>query len=248
MNIYLPVFLLIASPFIGSFLGLLAFRLPEHEDVVHRRSRCRACEAVLKPRDLVPIVSYFALRKRCRACGAPISAAYPLIETGALLVAIVSVSVASGWMLLITCLLGWALLTAAATDLRVFILPNAITLPLIPAGLAVAYFLTGEDIWDHIIGAIAGGGALFALDWIYERVRRRRGLGMGDVKLVAAAGAWLGWPYLSWLVLLAAALALVMLLVMRARGTMVTATTPLPFGAPLSAAFFALWVVRLLTV
>lgn len=246
MSLYLPVFLLIASPFIGSFLGLLAFRLPEHEDVIRANSRCRACGTAVKPFDLIPIVSYFALRRRCRSCAAPISAAYPLIEGGALIVAVVSVYLASGWLLVVTCLLGWALLTAAATDLRVFILPNAITLPLIPAGLLVTYFLHPDNIWDHVIGMIAGGGALYALDWIYERIRHRRGLGMGDVKLVAAAGAWLGWPYLSWLIVIASVLAIPMMLVMRVTGIKLSTTTPLPYGAPLSVAFFALWITRIL--
>ena len=243
--VYLPIFLLLASPFVGSFLGLLAFRLPAKEEVVLGRSRCRSCGTVLSPLELVPIASYIMLRARCRTCGAPIPIVHLLLEIGAVLVAITGVCVASGWLLITTCVLGWSLLTAAASDLRTFILPNAITLPLIPAGLVVARFLLRNDsVWDHVIGAIAGGAALYALDWTYERLRRRRGLGMGDVKLVAAAGAWLGWSYLSWLVLLASALALVLVLSWRLSGRTISATTAIPYGAPLSAAFFLMWIFR----
>ncbi|MFO1187697.1 MAG: A24 family peptidase [Alphaproteobacteria bacterium] len=152
---------------------------------------------------------------------------------------------AGGGMLLVTCCLGWALLAAAASDLRVFILPNAITLPLVPAGLAVAYFQLHADLLDHAIGAAAGGGALWLLEFGYRKIRDRVGLGMGDVKLVAAAGAWLGWFWISWLVLLATVLALAMILAMRAAGRKVTATTHIPYGAPLAAAFFTLWLVRI---
>jgi leader peptidase (prepilin peptidase)/N-methyltransferase len=162
------------------------------------------------------------------------------------LVAILSALFASGWLLLVTCLLGWALLAAAAADLRVLILPDAITLPLLPAGLAVAHFLLSANLLDHVIGAVAGGGALWIVDIAYRRARGRAGLGMGDVKLVTAAGAWLGWPTLPWLIIAATLIALGLVLVMRLTGTRVTGTTPVPFGAPLAAAFFALWLVRLL--
>lgn len=245
MDLYLLVFLLLASPFVGSFLALLAFRLPEREDVVAARSHCRSCGTVLRAADLVPIVSFVRLKGHCRACGAPIPFAYPLIELGAILIAVLAAFFASGWFLLVTCLLGWALLAAAAADLRVFILPNAITLPLTPAGLAVAYFMLDANLFTHVIGAVAGGGALWLVDIAYRRVRGRAGLGMGDVKLVTAAGAWLGWPYLPWLIMVATLIALAMALAMRLSGTKITRATPLPYGAPLAAAFFALWLVRI---
>jgi leader peptidase (prepilin peptidase)/N-methyltransferase len=245
LDLFLLVFLLLASPFVGSFLALLAFRLPEREDVVAARSHCRSCGTVLRPADLLPIVSFVRLKGHCRTCGAPISFAYPLIELGAILIAIFSAIFASGWLLLVTCLLGWALLAAAAADLRVFILPNAITLPFIPAGLAVAHFMLGANLFTHVVGAIAGGSALWLIDFGYRRVRGRAGLGMGDVKLAAAAGAWLGWPYLPWLLVAATPIALAMALAMHVAGTKVTRTTPLPYGAPLAAAFFALWLVRI---
>lgn len=245
MDLTILVFVLAASPFVGSFLALLAFRLPEHEDVVFKASHCRACGTPLGLADLIPVISFVRLNAHCRACGAPIPLAYPLIELGAVGIALVSAVLASGWLLLATCALGWALLAAAASDLRVFILPNAITLPLAPAGLAAAYFLLHADIWDHVIGAAAGGGALWLLEFVYRKIRGRVGLGMGDVKLVAAAGAWLGWFWISWLVLLATVLALAMILAMRAAGQKVTATTHIPYGAPLAAAFFVLWLVRI---
>lgn len=243
---YLPIFLIAASPFIGSFLGALAFRLPEKEEFVFGRSHCRSCGKTLGPVDLLPIVSWLILRGRCRACGERIPLVHPLIEIGAVVVAVAAVFASAGPLLVVTCLLGWALLLAAAIDLRVFILPNAITLPLIPVGLAANYLLSPErSVWDFVIGAAAGAGLFFVIGLLYEKLRHRRGLGMGDIKLMAAAGAWLGWQPLSWLVLLATVFALALVLALRIGGKAITGTTALPYGAPLAAAFFVLWIARL---
>ena len=236
------IFLLIASPFVGSFLGLLAHRLPEHEDVVFKRSHCRACGKPLEILELIPIFSYLRQRGKCRACGAPIPFTYPLIEVGAVLITLSALYFTQSWILLATCGLGWALLAAAAADLRVFILPNVITLPLIPAGLAVIYFAAPNEFLAHVLGAAAGGASLYLLDLAYRSARGRAGLGMGDVKLLAGAGAWLGWTYLPWVVLIACVLGLAGVLVLKFSGRSINGTTPLPFGAPLAASFFALWI------
>ena len=184
---------LLIAPFVGSFLGVLIERLPAGRPVLLGRSACDHCGRMLAVRDLVPLVSYLARRGRC-ACGeARLSAFYPAIELAALGVAMSAVAVLSGWLLWASLGLGWALLALAAIDLRHLVLPDILCLPLIPAGLAIAWALDPALLPDHALGAILGFAAFVAIAFVYRRLRGREGLGMGDAKLLAAAGAWLGW-------------------------------------------------------
>jgi leader peptidase (prepilin peptidase)/N-methyltransferase len=192
----------------------------------------------------VPIASYLALGGRCRSCGAPIGGFHLAVEILALLVpvsaALVEPDVASLWA---DCLLGWALLALGWIDLRSFLLPDAITLPLVAAGLAATWWLAPEAILDHAIGAIAGYLFFRAVAITYRALRGREGLGAGDAKLLAAAGAWLGWQALPTVVLTAALIGLAGAAVLALRGGRLHGATRLPFGAPLA---LAAWIVRLL--
>ena len=248
----LGALLLIASPFVGSWLATLAVRLPEGEPVAWARSRCRSCGHRLAPRDLVPLLSWLVLRGRCRYCGGAISTYYPLAELVALALAGAAVALESGPFVLVTCCFGWALLALALSDLRAFLLPDAIVLPLIPCGLAVAAFaapepgVTGAAIaGEHVVAAALGYGVFAAVGWAYRAVRKREGLGAGDAKLMAAAGAWLGWQPLALLVMLAAGMALAgALLAHRTLALGSLRTQKVPFGAPLAAAIFLFWLAR----
>ena len=140
------------------------------------------------------------------------------------------------------CVLGWGLLALAWIDARTMILPDALTLPLIPAGLAATAWLDQTALVEHAIGAISGYAAFQAIAMLYRRIRGREGLGGGDAKLLAVAGAWLGLSALPWVVLLAATFGLTIAAVMRYRGHAVDATTVLPFGPFL---VLAIWVVRI---
>jgi leader peptidase (prepilin peptidase)/N-methyltransferase len=250
MNLAIP--LLVASPFIGSWLATLALRLPEGEPVALARSRCRHCGHHLAPRDLVPLASWLALRGRCRFCGGAIGVYYPLVELAALAIAAAAVALESGSFVLVSCVFGWALLAAALCDLRAFLLPDAIVLPLIPCGLAVAAFATldateaGAPVaGEHAVAAALGYGVFTAIGWAYRKWRRHEGLGAGDAKLMAAAGAWLGWRPLPLLVLLAAGMALAgALLAHRRLASRDLRLQAVPFGAPLALAIFVLWLAR----
>ncbi len=114
----------------------------------------------------------------------------------------------AGAVLWASCVLGWTLLALAECDRRAMLLPDALTLPLVAAGLGVAWGLFPERLLDHAIGAVVGYGALAGIAWVYARMRGREGLGLGDAKLLAAAGAWLGWQALAGVVVVAAAAAL----------------------------------------
>jgi leader peptidase (prepilin peptidase) / N-methyltransferase len=237
------VAVLVAGPFVGSFLGVVIERLPAGRPLAFGRSRCDACGATLGAKDLVPIASWLWQRGRCAHCRAELSAFYPIIELAALAVAASAALVVSGWLLLVSCMLGWTLLTLAAIDQRHFLLPDILTLPLIPAGLLVAFALDPALVVSHLVGALAGFAAFAAIAFVYRRLRRREGLGLGDAKLLAAAGAWLGWQALPGLVVIAAVCALALALARAVAGDRLSATTKIAFGSYLALAFWVVWLL-----
>jgi leader peptidase (prepilin peptidase)/N-methyltransferase len=229
----------IVAPFAGSLAGLLAHRLPREEPVVVARSACETCHTPLGVADLVPLLSYAALRGRCRHCGAPIGWRHPAMEIGALLIALWAATVFSGFTLWASCALGWPLLALAACDLETYLLPDALTLPLLLAGLAVTWRLTPDALSDHALAAAAGYLAFLGIAKGYRYLRGRDGLGMGDAKLLAAAGAWLGLASLPNVVLIAAVSGLLAAGGAALRGQRLSAQFRLPFGPALA---FAIWL------
>jgi leader peptidase (prepilin peptidase)/N-methyltransferase len=237
------VAVLLATPFVGSFLGVVIDRLPAGRPVLVARSRCDACGARLGVTDLVPVASWLWQRGRCAHCRAGLSAFYPIIELSALAVALSAAFLLSGWLLPVSCALGWTLLTLAVIDWRHFLLPDALTLPLIPAGLAVAWAIDPALLVPHAVGALAGFAAFAAIAALYRRLRRREGLGLGGAKLLAAAGAQLGWQALPGLVVVAALGALAVALARALTGDRVSATTQIAFGGYLALAFWLVWLL-----
>lgn len=238
--------MLAAAPFVGSFLATVAFRLPRGQPVALGRSRCPACGTALGPVDLLPLFGWVLRRGHCNSCRAPIDPAYPLVEVAALVLAAwAAMAGLPGWQPVVVCALGWTLLTLAAIDRRHYLLPDALTLPLVPAGLLVAGLL---PVWpvglgDAAIGAVAGLAAIWGVGWLYRRLRGRDGIGLGDAKLLAAAGAWVGWQGLASVVLIAALAGIATALVAAiCRGERLDPTARLPFGV-----FLALgtWLVVL---
>jgi leader peptidase (prepilin peptidase) / N-methyltransferase len=238
------LFLILASPLIGSFLGVVAARLPKGESIVFGRSACPACSHQLAARDLAPFLSWMLQRRRCRYCGAEISVFYPGMEAGALLVALSAAPLFSGWLLWVSCAFGWTLLTLAAIDLRYMILPDVLTLPLIPAGLAVAVLLAPETLLPHAVGAIGGYLAFVVVAWSYRKLRGREGLGMGDAKLLAASGAWVSALALPYVVFLGAITGLLVVLAAMARGEHFSATHKMPLGTYLCLATWLVWLAQ----
>ena len=243
------IFLLIFAPFVGSFLCLLIVRLPKGRSIVFGRSRCDSCGVQLAARDLIPLVSWLMFRRKCRSCGAAIGWLAPATELAALAIASWAILVlpSEGWLPWIGSALGWTLLTLALIDARHFLLPDVLTLPLIPAGLLVTWWgdqgTVGPALWPHhLAGALIGFGGLYGIGWIYKHLRGREGLGLGDAKLMAAAGAWVGWAGLGSVLLWAALPALVAAVIWgRMRGTL-SATMAVPFGTFLA---FGLWLTWL---
>ncbi|WP_322097269.1 prepilin peptidase [Pelagibius sp. Alg239-R121] len=243
------IFLLIFAPFVGSFLALLVVRLPAGRSVVFGRSQCDSCGMQLAAWDMVPLVSWLFLKGGCRYCGARIGILAPGVELSALGIAFWAVLVlpSGGALPWIGAALGWTLLTLALIDARHFLLPDALTLPLIPAGLLVTWW--GDQstagpglLLHHLPGAVIGFGGLYGIGWLYKRLRNREGLGLGDAKLMAAAGAWVGWAGLGSVLLWAALPALVAAVIWgRMRGTL-SASMAVPFGTFLAFGFWLTWL------
>jgi leader peptidase (prepilin peptidase) / N-methyltransferase len=229
----------------GSFVGTLALRAPAGwRGMWWGRSRCPACGTTLAARDLVPLGSWLLAGGRCRHCGALLGAWYPLVELGAAAVGALSLGLLPAPEAWLAALLGWWLLALALIDLRSWFLPDALTLPLLAAGLLLAAWgefgglrrlPTGVTPAGSLAGAAAGYLALAGIGYAYRRWRGREGLGLGDAKLLAAAGAWLGAASLPWVVLLAAVAGLALA---AARGGDLRAETPVPFGPSLALAFW----------
>ncbi|MSO92485.1 MAG: prepilin peptidase [Rhodospirillales bacterium] len=198
----------LAAPFVGSFLATLAARLPARRETVFARSQCPACARNLAPRDLVPVLSWAMNRGQCRYCAAPIDKSYLLMELAAVGVAVWAVVALEGAYILAGCALGWTLLTLAVIDIRHFTLPDALTVPLLALGLLLAALRGWPAFLDAGIGAAAGFAVFAAVGWVHWRLRSREGLGLGDAKLLAAAGAWVAWSGLASVVLVASLAAL----------------------------------------
>jgi leader peptidase (prepilin peptidase) / N-methyltransferase len=230
------------APFIGSFLGVLIRRLPRRRPVLLARSACDSCGATLGAVDLLPLAGFLARRGRCRSCGAPIGWFHPAIELAAITVALWAWSVDSGATLWADCLLGYTLLALAWIDVEQGILPDLLTLPLVLAGLTVAWLIDPRFAFDCAAGAALGYLLFRAVELTYRRLRGREGLGEGDAKLLAAGGAWLGWQQLGSVVLVAALLGLATALLARLASRPLDRAGAIPFGPFLA---LAIWLVRL---
>lgn len=214
------IVLMAIAPLTGSLLGTVVLRVPMGQSVVMPRSACDHCGHVLGLWDLLPLISWLATRGRCRYCGGGVSGFYPLIELAALGVVVWAwTAVMPGWQLWAASVLGWWLMALALVNLRHAVLPDGLTLPLVPLGLAVAWFAAGPGgLAGHALGALAG----FAAGALVAALGRKLGGGvaprMGEAKLLAAAGAWVSWAGLAGVVAIAASGALVTALAAAARG------------------------------
>ncbi len=201
---------------VGSFLNVCICRIPRRQSVVFPGSRCPACSSRIRPWENIPLLSYVFLRGRCRACGSAISLQYPAVE---LITGLSFLACAMQWEFTsptyVNSLFLALIIVLVFVDYQHQILPNIITLPgalvgilLSPFQAETVYrdFLTTAVMnalpWElsppihwtgAILGALIGGGILFVVGFVYQLARRRAGLGMGDVKMMAMVGAFLGW-------------------------------------------------------
>ncbi len=179
---------------IGSFLNVCIYRLPAQKSVVHPGSACPSCQTPIRFYDNIPILSYLIIKGRCRHCKAPIAIRYPLIELmGGLIALCIALKFGLTLSSLAYFIFATALLVITFIDIDHQIIPNEISLPGIPIGFAVSFFIPEVTPIESLIGILAGGGGLWAVATIYLMLTRREGMGFGDVKLLGMVGAFIGW-------------------------------------------------------
>ncbi|WP_258187562.1 prepilin peptidase [Trinickia symbiotica] len=254
------VFAIVFGLVIGSFLNVVAHRLPVMLERAWRlevseatgeppdadglparynlwlpRSACPHCGHVLRAWENIPLLSYLLLRGRCSACRAPIGVRYPAVElaSGALAALALFRFGPSGAALAAFGLCA-ALLAMSAIDIETRLLPDSLTLPLLWAGLIVNFADTFASLREAVAGAIVGYLFLWGVYWVFRFVRGIEGMGYGDFKLLAAIGAWLGWAALPQVVLISAVTGALVGLLATGLGRM-RFQEPLPFGPFLAA-------------
>lgn len=192
-RILLDLYAVLLGLVIGSFLNVLVHRLPRGRSFVWPRSRCPWCGGAIAARDNLPLLSYLLLRGRCRHCSAPISARYPLVEaaTAGLFLACAERFGATAQAAAAAVLCAF-LIALAATDFEQLLLPDGLTFPGMAAGLALQPWLPATAV-DAVIGMLAGAGVLFLIAEAWLWLRSEEGMGLGDAKLMAMVGAFLGW-------------------------------------------------------
>jgi leader peptidase (prepilin peptidase)/N-methyltransferase len=178
----------VAGLLIGSFLNVVAYRLPRGESLSHPRSRCPGCDTPIAPYDNIPVLSWLLLRGRCRHCGTRISVQYPLVEaTTAILFALVVIAKDDALEIALGLLLVTALVPITLIDLEHRLIPNRITLPAAVAAVIAAVILDVSFVPEQLIAGAAAGGFFLLAALAYPR-----GMGMGDVKLAGMLGLYLG--------------------------------------------------------
>lgn len=237
---------------VGSFLNVVIHRLPKmmerewHNNcldlqgkevtetskysLVSPRSACPTCGHMISALENIPLVSYLALRGKCRGCKTPIGMRYPLIEalTG-ILIGLVSWKFGYTSATLFAWVFTFALIALTFIDFDTQLLPDDITLPLLWIGLLFNLNTGFTDLKSAVIGAIAGYLILWSIYWLFKFATGKEGMGYGDFKLLAAIGAWFGWQLLPAVILLSSVLGAIIgiaLIVFTKRGR----ETPMPFG------------------
>ena len=243
---------------IGSFLNVVIYRMPkmmerefenacaEHAggEPVHTdtftlsvpRSACPCCGHKITAIENIPVISYLALRGKCRGCKAPISIRYPLVElVASALSALMVWQFGSGWAGVGAMAFALFLLAMTMIDFDTQFLPDDLTYPLLWLGLLINLNATFVPLREAVIGAAAGYLALWSVNALYKLIRKTDGMGNGDFKLLAALGAWMGWTMLPTIILLSSAVGAVVgiaLIVFGKNGR----ETRIPFGPYLAGA------------
>ena len=200
------IFAFIFGITVGSFLNVCIYRLPQKKSIVTPPSSCTSCGKRIRFYDNIPILSYFILRGRCRYCGAGISLLYPAVELAS---GLISMALLTRFNIFNHSLPQYfifftfisALICISFIDLEHMIIPDVISLPGIVLGFLISLFSPQVTWIDSLLGIVAGGGILYLVALVFELLRKKEGMGGGDIKLLAMIGAWLGWKAIPFVIL-----------------------------------------------
>jgi len=255
----------IFSLLVGSFLNVVAYRLPimmrhQAEDdylefsdqepkerklfnLSSPHSACPKCKSPIKPWQNIPVISYLWLKGKCNNCKTPISPRYPSVELAtALLGLLVAYEFGATWQCAALLVFSYFLVALTLIDMDEYLLPDSLTLPLVWIGLFANSFSLFTSLENALYGAMAGYLSLWSIYWLFKIVTGKEGMGFGDFKLLAAIGAFLGWQALPVVILLSSVVGAVvgiLGIVILGRDKNIA----IPFGPYLAAAGFitALW-------
>ena len=230
VNLFAEVVAFIFGLCIGSFLNVCIYRIPESKSIVHPGSTCPSCGTPIRFYDNIPVLSYVALRGKCRHCKASISFRYPVVE---LLSGLFAVSTVLKYGITLEAAVYYAFIAALLAitfiDIDHQIIPDVITLPGIPVFFAASFVLPNITLVESVLGILIGGGSLFLVAWLYHLVTKKEGMGGGDIKLLGMMGAVIGWKGVLFTIFVASAIGTIcgILIILKARKTMKLAV---PFG------------------
>ncbi|MGO9312692.1 MAG: prepilin peptidase [Syntrophobacteraceae bacterium] len=196
------VIALVLGCVLGSFYNVVIYRLPAGQSIVYPGSKCPACGNAIAAFDNIPMMSYLLLGGKCRHCKASISIRYPIVEgISGLLALLLFRRYGLHPQLVIEFIFCSLLLIIAMIDIDTFIIPDILSLPGIALGLLFSFFTPRLSWWDSLLGIILGGGILYAIATGYSLLRRKEGMGGGDIKLLGMIGAFIGWPGVAFTIL-----------------------------------------------
>lgn len=238
----------VAAPFLGSFLGMLAVSLPSGGKIVPGRSRCNACGHPHRFFGLLPILGWFIQRGRCGNCGEAIAWERLACEAGMLAVMLWAAFLAPAAAVLPTTLLAALLVLIAVIDARHRMIPNSLNLILAIAGLAVTAWLTPYGLPFRLAAMVLGVAIILLLYFLYLWLRGREGIGMGDAKFMGAAGAWIGIKGLPSVLLLGACSGLLAVAIYALIGGKLRGDLRMAFGPFLALGLWVTWLYGPITL
>ncbi len=193
MHITRLIIVFIFGAAVGSFLNVCIYRIPRKKSIVFPPSACPKCEKPVRFYDNIPLVSYIALRGKCRDCGAPIAFRYFVVE---LLTAVIFTLIYRRWGLsaefFIQVFFTAILIVISFIDYDFQIIPDVLSIGGMVAGLIISFIRPGFRVMDAVYGVLIGGGVLFVIAYGYQLVTKREGMGGGDIKLLAMIGSFSG--------------------------------------------------------
>ena len=238
--------LVVSAPFFGSSISTVLARSQRKEAILKPVfSTCSNCGHQILLMHKIPILSHLILKGACFRCKTPFSCTYITLETGFLLSSVIAILVLFNETfdkIVFTIFLAWIFLPLSIFDIQQQRLPDLVTIPIACAGLLQGYFLPYVTFFDCLLGFILGFVLSAAVSIMYSKIRRQTGLGWGDVKLIAAIGALIGWQLVPWFIFLASTAAMIYVILQMIIYGKQAGKERIPFGPFLCGSSWLVWI------